>query len=285
MSIHSTFATMKYLVLILFLVFFSCKNKSEKQDRERVLATVDEQNLYASDIEISEGLKGKDSIELAKKMIDDWVKNQLLYRFAKDNVNETDEIELAVENFRRDYTLLMLQKELLKINLDTNFNKQDIDSFYYNNKDLFLLKNDLVNLQVIILNKNVKADSALFYFNHIADKDTREILEEYCTKSTLLCMIDENNWYNGDEVKEKYKFLSGKLSETNGEVRKTTNSEGLIVLYKINHYLKAGSTKPLALAQADIKQILLNKRSQNVVKDKMNAIYQDELQKNTHKIY
>lgn len=276
---------MRFIILILFFVFFACNKKSANSYNEKVLASVDDQKLFANDVDIANELKGQDSIDLANKIINEWVRNQLIYRFAKENISETDEIEKAVENFRHDYTLLMLQKELLKINLDTNFTKTEIDTFYNNNQELFYLKNDVVNIQILILNKHAKPDSALFYFNHIADKDSREMLEQFCTNNTLLCMIEENNWYNASEISEKFNFLKNKLSETKGEVKKTTNNEGNIILYKINHYLKSGSLKPIDLAKSDIKQILLNKRSQNLVKDKLNAIYQDELQKNTHKIY
>lgn len=276
---------MRLIILILLIVFLACNKKSANSYNEKVLASVDDQKLYANDVDIANELKGKDSVDLANKIIDEWVRNQLIYRFAKENISETDEIEKAVENFRHDYTLLMLQKELLKINLDTNFTKTEIDTFYNNNQELFYLKNDVVNIQILILNKQAKPDSALFYFNHIADKDSREMLEQFCTNNTLLCMIEENNWYNASEISEKFNFLKNKLTETNREVKKTTNNEGNIILYKINHYLKSGSLKPIELAKSDIKQILLNKRSQNLVKDKLNAIYQDELQKNTHKIY
>lgn len=273
------------LAFALFIII-SCNSKKRNND-DRIIAEVADLKLYASDIKISGNIKGKDSIDAAKRIIDEWVKSKLIYEYAKSNIINEDEIEDAVQNFREDYTKLAFEQELIHKNLDTVISHADLETYYNNNIETFKLKYPIVKLQLVVLDKSVPSDSLEFYLKNSDDKDTEEQLQEFCGSKALVCMLDNKNWQNANDITSKFPFLDNKLNDLkkSGKLYKTSDSKNNIIYVKVTDYIGKDNAQPMEFARPTISKILLSKRSQTIVQQKINAIYQEQLEKNKHKIY
>jgi len=138
---------MKYFfsIFILSLSIISCSNKLELKNAG-ALVKVGNKVLYRSvlDDNINSGLSSEDSIIAAEYFIRTWIKDNLLYDIAIKNINDKDNIERLVENYRKSLFIYQYEEQLVNERLTREIDEQSLYDYYNKNKDKLKLERPLI---------------------------------------------------------------------------------------------------------------------------------------------
>jgi len=120
------------------------------------LARVNDAFLFESDIDFNfvKGQSQSDSIIYVQNIINNWATTQLLIDGANLNLTKDTqtEFEQLVQQYKSDLYTSAYVEALVNNNLDTVISKQELDNVYSRNKQLFVLKEDLLKMRYLNIN-------------------------------------------------------------------------------------------------------------------------------------
>ncbi|HKK10164.1 MAG TPA: hypothetical protein VJ939_04970, partial [Bacteroidales bacterium] len=155
---------------VLFLLISGCNLMGDDRD-EPALARVGDQYLYMSEItsRIPKGIQARDSLSMAKAIINQWIEKAVLVNQAKDNLPEEDlNFEEKIENYRNSLLTYHYETLLIRQKVDTNISQDEIKAYYKKNKKNFLLEKDLIKANYIKVPKgfnNLSEARKIFFGN------------------------------------------------------------------------------------------------------------------------
>jgi hypothetical protein len=278
-----------FYILIFYLLITSCDVFKSTDNREPI-ARVDEAYLYKEDIEglVPEGASKEDSILLVNAHINRWARQLLLMDGALLNLSEDKQNEFSklVDQYKNDlYTKAYLER-LVKKNIDTIVNSEEAEVFYQANKESFKLNDDLMQFRYISLPLNpIDIDTIKTRFKRFKAKDKRyldSISVQFRTYS-----LNDSIWIKFSEVAEKIPVVT---VENKNQLLKKSNyvqlkdSLNLYLMQVIDVRLQ-NDYAPLDYVNRSIKQIVINKRKLELIKQLENDITKDAIKNNQFQIY
>ncbi len=283
---------MNYFNRILILSFFglvACDFPSVKTQIEP-LARVNDALLYADAIDFSfiEGRTEVDSILFVQNIINDWATTQLLIDGAILNLNENIQVdfEKLVQQYKSDLYTSAYVEALVSQNLDTLVSESDLQKVYLANKQLFVLKEDLLKLRYININasmSNLKEIKKRFKRFDSEDKiqlDSISIqFNSFYLKDTI--------WIKTEQVVSKIKPLElgfNKVLLKKPNFIQLKDSLGLYLM-QINEVLERGNPAPIEYVSPTLKQIVINNRKLKLIKKLKSDIVDDAIKNKKFEIY
>jgi len=279
---------MKLLSLILLfftLCFVSCSD-SNSENTSGVLAQVGDKQLYYSDIENSftDFLNKEDSVKRMNKIIDTWIETQLIYEKALLNIpDKNGKIQKQIESFKQDIYIHKYEQLLMTQNLDTIITNTQIDEYYNDNKDIFVLRNTAVKPIFIIFPNNLDLSKAKKWFSS-RDPEDLDKLQDFTFQFSPKFYFS-NLWLELPQLLQE-------IPVKNIDVNRLFSTQGLVVADTLNTYFvripefeEKGKYAPVELVSDQIAKILLHKRRVTLVKNMRNKIYQDALHKKQFEIF
>jgi len=148
-----------YLYISILSIFSACElfQKRAVEKESKLIAKVQGYELYEEDLRLifPKNIEDIDSAEVAKNLIDSWVKNKLLLKKAEVNMpSENVELELLVSRYREDLYINSFKNALLAKKLDTVVTNEEIRAYYENNKASFKIHEELVKFRYIALDQS-----------------------------------------------------------------------------------------------------------------------------------
>ncbi|MBT8295784.1 MAG: peptidyl-prolyl cis-trans isomerase [Gramella sp.] len=282
--------TFSRFILVLFaLLLFSCDYFQQTDDRT-VVVRVNESFLYEDDLRalINENTSPEDSAMIVSNYITRWATQQLLIDRAELNLPETQQREFneLVQNYRNELYTNAYTDAVVTRDLDTALNREEIENYYEVNKQNFILGEDLVKLRYINLAKNSNnLDEIKRTFKRFNDEDQQDLLN---------MAIQFKNYSLNDSVWVKTKTVYDKIGPLSVEDRssllKKSNFMELqdslnVYLVYVNDVLSRNEQAPIEYASATIREILLNKRKQALIKELEKDITKDAIKNNEFEIF
>lgn len=280
----------KLIVLSLLLGFISCDYFKKSETQPQAVARVDDDFLLKSDIEkiLPQGYSLEDSVRIATSYVNSWALKKLLMIKAQENIsNEQKEaFEQLVQEYRTDlYTQSYLEKLVAK-KIDTTISQREREQFYQENKSIFKLNEGLIKLRYIHLhqddekNKNI-AES----FKRFNKKDKKQL--DSLSLHFVSSFFNDSIWLKTIEVYDKLPFLKDKIEGKSGDlnwVLEQNDSTGYY-LVKIRKLLKKDDEAPIEYARPTLRQIILNKRKLEYIKEIENDIINTAVKKKQFEVY
>lgn len=253
----------KIIVVVLVVGLFSCSKEEGSP-----LAKVYDNYLYEKDIEglVPEGLSSSDSLSFVQNYIKQWVESQIILNKAKKNID--DDFTRQLEDYKNSLILNSYEAKIVNQLIDTNVSQQEIEKYYNENLDNFILRDNIVKLLYIKLDKKSGAINQIkniFSKETISEKDLLQ-LDNISKKSSINSFLDPNVWiiFN-DIIKEipinpidKELFL-----KTNKIINVSDNNFTFLV--KILEYKISNSTSPISFEKQTIRGLILNKRKIEII--------------------
>jgi len=280
---------MKYTLLISFVLFiFSCNNNRVDAGKKPV-AKVGDSYLYLSEIMeiVSDNLSKTDSTMVAESYINQWIKKTLKLNKADLNLtNQQKDVSSQLEEYRYSLLIFKYEQMLISQKLDTLITKEEIESYYKEFRDQFVLNQDIVIAQLIKIDKSItKLNQVRKWLNAPNNKYIDEILD-FCHNYSGRYDNFNDEWIYLDfilkEVSLQYDMVKQRLRK--GIVFESQDSVSQYFIKVLDFRLK-GSQAPLNIVKNDVKDIILNKRKIQIIKDLDEKLYQEALKKNEIKIY
>ncbi|MFN4764430.1 peptidyl-prolyl cis-trans isomerase [Gillisia sp. Q332] len=280
----------KFIIPLVIPLFFSgCEYFKEPEERE-IVARVNESYLYKEDIQalIGEDTSPEDSTLIVSNFITRWATQQLLIDKARYNLSQTQQQEFdeLVKNYKNELYTKAYADALVAKQLDTSFNQDEIESYYQEHLENFRLNEDLVKLRFINLDKNSldfqEMKKKFVRFNEEDKIDLDKTALQFKGYS-----FNDSVWVSTRSVYDRI----GPLNDGNkSQLLKKSNFLQLedsleVYLVYVNDVLLRNDQAPLEYATSTIKQIILNRRKADLVKELEKDITRDAIENKTFEIY
>ncbi len=281
---------MKIFAIVILIAFAlgACKF-FKRENREDAVARVYDHYLYKTDLEgiVPKGSKAKDSLEITKTFVNNWIRQTLLLHQSVSNLtNEQQDFTKQLEDYHNSLVIYEYESKLIRQKLDTVVSTKEIEDYYSANQANFELRENIVQVNYVTISKIsplVSKFRNLLKSKRPADK---EKLEELCQSSAASSSLDNENWLPfNDLVKRVPLTVSDQVSflENNKYVELQDSLFSYLVLIK--SFKTKESVSPLSFEVDNIKSIILNKRKLELVSRMQEDIFQDALKKKNFELY
>ncbi|WP_340075097.1 peptidyl-prolyl cis-trans isomerase [Leptobacterium sp. I13] len=277
----------KQILLLSISVFlFSCELTKEKRE-ENIIARVGNNYLYKNDIRniTGEGLSKEDSTNIVTSFINTWAKKHLLVEKAKINLSQDKvaDFEKLVDEYRMDLYMAAYKEALIAKNMDTVVYNEEMKEYYEEHKENFRLNEDLIKLRYIHLNEG---------FSDMEEVKERFMRFDNEDKDTLQDMaIQFNSYFLNDSswIKKVQFFQKVAMDNSNIDLKKSqffelTDSLGVYLVH-INDVLERNDVAPAEYVAPTLKQIILNKRKLEFIRNLEKDIINEAIQNKEFQVY
>lgn len=233
----------------------------------KVIARAFGNELYDTDIAdlISDDASYEDSVFFTKEFINIWVSKQVLLNEAEHilDAQEKDKSK-ELEAYKHDLLSYELINKLVRQEIDTTFSDEELEFYYEDNKNEFELTQNIIKLifyKVPLSSKNLDLLWSSFRANDQSIYPTLLSLSKrggnYYENGNSWVFFDDIlkeipiNTYNQEHYLNNHKYI--RIIEGD-----------FIYFIKINDFKTRSMLSPFVLEKRRIKEILLNKRQQEL---------------------
>lgn len=275
-----------YFIFILAAFIHGCIFSSAD---DPVVAEVGLKKLYTSDITgiVPTGTSSEDSILLINDYVRKWVKNELLVQKAEENLT-SDQTNLTreLEEYRNSLIIYKYKNELMNQKMDTSITDSQIETYYLNNESDFNLSKNIV--QAIFLKIPAEfADPRQLkeMCSDISDEGLNAIID-YCLQYAKAFDIFIEQWVDFEvvlknipmEIENHEQFLArNNLIEL--------NDREYYYLVSIHDYKLKNEIAPLGYVRGNIKDLIINRRKIDFLKQIEDNVYTEGIRRNKFKIH
>ncbi|OCK42135.1 hypothetical protein BA195_10935 [Tenacibaculum soleae] len=283
----------KSIFLLISVLIISCdliSLKTEKVTQHRPIATVYNKNLYKKDIEelLPKGITKKDSLVIVKGLINSWAKQQLLLAKAEENISEvnSERIEKLVNTYKKSLYINGYKERLIKQQLDTVVNREDIKQYYQKNKENFKLNEELLQFEYIHFGKDfLDKEETIKSFKSSKEED-HEDLERHLLNFKSY-RLQDSTWVPFSYLQQKIPPFQSETKEKLLKISKYIQKEDSLGVYlvAVKNKLSKNATAPLTFVSSRIKQIILHKRKLELIREIEKTLINDAIQNKNFKEY
>lgn len=278
----------KYILIILAgIVFMQC-SKSEAVD-DKVVAQVGEKKLFQSEISriIPAEIIEQDSILMAGDYIRKWVKQELLLKKANENLTlEQKNLTKEIEEYRNSLIIYKYKNELMNQQMDTLVTKRQIEQYYNANPDNFKLNGNIVKAIFIKIPNDVANPKLIKELVDDTSDEGLNALREYCIQYARGFDFFSNNWVDFDVVKNN---IPGEITDAKQFLSRNNLVElkdsNYYYLVSILDYKLQSELAPVEYVENNIKNLILNRRKIEFLKQVEENVYKEGIRQNKFKIY
>lgn len=204
----------------------------------------------------------KDSAAMMKKTIENWATDALFYQEALTRLEEDEmQVQREVDNYRKDLINHIYQTKIIEANLDTNVSRDEIQQYYDENRDNFILKDNIVKVNYYKIPVKVKVlDKMKRLFYAVNPKD-KEQLQSLCAQYAENYFINDSTWLYLDDIKKEIPGLKDQpdLAISYGRVFEFTD-ELYYYFLKIKDVKVKNGLSPLNFERQNIRNFIINRR-------------------------
>lgn len=277
------------LYCCLSVLFVSC-DFFQPKITEEVVAQAGKHYLYKKDIQnlVNSDLSIEDSTRVVNTFINNWATQMLLLEKAEINLSQEklNGYNNLVNNYKADlYTKGYLDIIATKT-LDSTINEADFLNYYEQYQQNFKLNEELVQLRYIHINKESTNQSRLKEaFNRFNQKDQADLNEKSLQFKAY--SFNDSLWVQANTVMEKISAVNHENFEI--LLKKSNNIElqdslGVYLIFVKDVKLR-NEVAPLSYVKPTIKQIILNQRKLEIIKNFEKDILQDAIKSKKFKTY
>ncbi|MFP4447219.1 MAG: peptidyl-prolyl cis-trans isomerase [Bacteroidales bacterium] len=275
------------IVIAILLAFVSCDQKPE--EGKKPIAKIYDKYLYMSDLKrvIPESKTEEDSVQMAKKYIDNWIKKQLLLRKAEENLSdESKDIQKQIDEYKTSLLIYKYHQQLIDQKLDTAIKQEEIETYYEKNKSNFVLDKNLVKALFIKLPSNTPSIDNIKRWYKSDDQEDVSRLQDYCYRYAEKFDDFNDNWIIFDNLLNKidHKIDNPPQFLKNNEFLEVEDSKNQYLI-RIYEYKLKGETAPVSYVKDKIETLLINKRKYQLLEKLEKDLYNEALNKNEFEIY
>ncbi|MBT8263918.1 MAG: peptidyl-prolyl cis-trans isomerase [Muriicola sp.] len=288
------FLTKKHIQIascaIVLLLIFSCEGLFQQETDNEPLARVGNTYLYKADIKAIPGdaMTAQDSISFVTNYVNNWAVKQLLFSKAQINLTEDQiqEFDRLVANYRLDLFTRAYKEALVLSGEDTTITDSQLQSFYEQEKENFVLKEKLVQLRFIeiplqFLNKEEVTEKLkrfneedLAYLDSVGVQFRKLNFNDslWVPVSRVLREIPPLSYENEGRYLKKSQFFE--LEDSIG-----------VYLGKVSNVLSVNEIAPLSYIEPTIRQVLLNRRKLDYMRRLETEILDEAVKQKEFEVY
>jgi hypothetical protein len=229
----------------------------------------------------------EDSTSRVEAYIESWIRKQLLIQEAtkKININEA-EVERKILDYRYSIIAYEYQSFYIKQNLDTTIVGQEIEDYYKNNIDNFILKQNIIRATFIKVPKNAPHTKKIKDWIFSRNDDAKIELKSYCLSFSVAYHISDSTWMIFDELVRNSPLVEipNKVQFLKMNPYYEDADENYLYYLKVDEYRISDNVSPLEFVRDEIINIILNKRKVELAKKLEDEVYNHALDRKEFEI-
>jgi hypothetical protein len=284
------------LSIFIMLMMFSCdfiKVKKETTSSEpvrRPVARVGNSYLYQDELVgiAPAGVIGEDSVARVTAYVNSWIRKQLVISEAMKNIDINElEVERKVLDYRYSLIGYEYQNYYIRQNLNDSVSDQEIEAYYKERLDNFILKQNIIRGVYIKVSKSAPRTKKIKDLMYSKKAKDREELKSYCISFSAAYHLGDSSWIEFDKL-----VVNSPLSEIPNKIQflrsynyyETTDNEFLYLL-KIDAYKISDNVSPLEFVKQEIKNIILNKRKVELARKLEDDVYENAAKRKDFEVF
>jgi len=284
------------LVILIGVLLSRCdlikiKGEGSETDQQRVpAARANNSYLYKDELIgiVAPATPPEDSAKLVEAYINSWLRKQLLIQEAsrKIDINEA-EVERKVLDYRYSIIAYEYQNYFVNKNLDTSVSNAEIEKYYKENVDNFILKQNIVQATFVKVPQNAPRTNKikdLIYSNR--EKEEQE-LKSYCLSFSAAYHISDSTWMVFDDIVKNSPLaeIPNKIQFLKTNPYYETSDNNFLYFLKVERYRISDNVSPLEFVRDDIRNIILNKRKVDLAKKLEDDVFKEAKDDDDFEIY
>ena len=270
-----------FFFITVFLVS-ACRPQITQKDDD-VLVKVHGSTLFRSEVEkiIPENLSTPDSFLIAENYVKKWIKDVLTFEVAQRNIGKEEaDINRLVEEYRRSLLRHRYQEYMIQSRLTAEIRENDKLAYYEENLQKFILDKNLI--RGLFLRVPADAPELTNIRKWYKSQDPRDVenIEKYSIQNAPVYDYFYDRWLDFDEMLDKIPVQISNKSQYLRTNRTMEVSDSIYCyLLNISEYVLVGNIAPYEYADAQIQEMMINKRKMDFLKTFEEELYQDAIRK------
>jgi hypothetical protein len=279
-----------------FVVFVlvACQESQTVQDdidppvekKDPLLASVYSTELHLSDMPIVSAASSdaQDSIEMIRKAVDRWIKDQLFLKEAEKNIPEDLDIERLVEEYRSSLIRHYFEEKLIKTKLDTVITEFDLKAHYEENKALYNLENSILRCLYLKVKKPAPSSKKLKKWLEDPDEGDLAALRKYCMNNAEFCLINPDKWYKWEDIEPSFpeQFKASDLKSG----QKTSFADFTYEYHiQILEYVSKKNDAPFSYIEERANKLIIRERKNRLINELKAQLFEEQKDGRNVQIY
>jgi hypothetical protein len=235
----------------------------------KIIAKAGNENLDIN--EFGEGFVStqiiKDSAYNTKKYIESWATESLFYQEAQDKLNEDEKnIEREVESYRKSLVNYIYQTKLIEANLDTAITREEIEGYYNEHRDNFILKENIIKVNYFKVPVRTPVLIKIKKLVWSVNPKDKELLKNLCIQNAENFFMNDSTWLFLEDIKKEIPGLKEQpdFNLTTGRVVEFTDDQYYYYL-KVKDVKVKNGLSPINFEYQNIKKFIINKRKTQLI--------------------
>ena len=259
---------MKKKLCIIALGMLGLVSCSKNEQAEGAVARVRDRYLYEEDLAkvMPANQTAEDSLLFRNNYINSWATRELLYEKALINVaSQDEEIQTLVEDYRRELLIDRYKRALLQQDLDTVVTEADLDRYYEDNKNVYRLNEDLLQLKLIHFSADLNDRKEVEKMFRSGKEEDNESLAERQLEFFALSLND-SMWVSMAQAESRLPWLKEEENLKKDQFFRKEDSLG-VYLVAIKDVLRRNDVAPKSYVIPTIRQMILHNRRLELMND------------------
>ena len=280
----------KFFIYVLFVFALISCDFFKRASEGEVVARVNDTYLYKSDIEdlVNESTSKEDSIIRVNNFINQWATQQLLIDGAELNLaqEKQDEFNSLVDQYKAELFINAYLEALVIRSIDTVVSSEEAQEVYERDRESFKLNEELIKFRYINVSENNDDLEEIEERFKRFDNEDKKILDSVAIQFRSYSLND-SIWIRANQAVLKIPAIN---SENKQELLKKSNFIQLkdslgLYLMQVNDVLLRNENAPLEFVMPTIKQIVINKRKLEFIKELEKDITKDAIKNKQFEIF
>jgi len=236
---------------------------------------------------IPDYLDATDSSLWADDYIKKWVQRELLLLKAEENLKAgMKDVTKELEEYRNSLIVYRYKNELMKQKMDTIVKDTDIQKYFNEHRESFILNRNIVKAIYIKVPVEVSSPENIKDLCTSEIKEKKDKLNEFCVTYAKAYDRFNDQWVAADLV---LKNTPAVITDQNQFLERNRFIESSDKIYYyivfIRDYRLEGQVSPVEYVQNDIRNLILSKQKIDFLKQIEKDIYKEGLDNNKVKLF
>ncbi len=255
---------------------------------EKIIAQVGDNKLLQHELAeiIPPGMEKEDSSLLADDYIKKWVKQELVMQKANENLSPSQkDVTKELKDYRNSLIIYKYKNELMRQRMDTVVTGKQIEQYYFLNPANFNLDKNIVKAIYVKIPNEVANPDLLKSMVENNSGEGLDELRDYCLQYAKAFNIFTDNWVDFEVLN---KTLPTGITDAERFLKSKNQIElsdsAYYYLVSIQDYKLKNEAAPLEFVENNIKNLILNQRKIEFLKQVEENIYKEGVRQNKFKI-
>ncbi len=275
------------IFLVFTLVLGGCKYFDSKKASKHIVAKVGDKELFEEDFQdiFNASQTPDDSLKLRQNYIDKWVRDEVLFQNALNNL--TDSLKNKEEQLDLYYRSLIryeYEKALINQKLDTAVSEKEIQDYYNQFSESFILKRKVCKAAFFVLTSDIPNKEQAIEWLSKSNPENTDSLQKYCLRYGVKFNLNDKKWFYLDDLMAETTLpATFEIASQNNPVVYTDSLK--TVALRIEDQKNPGEPKPFQMTVETIRDIIKNKKKVDFLRKMENDVFSKAERKGEFEIY